>query len=67
MKRAFILTFILLITAVAYPQKADFKAAEKFRSSNLELKTGDIRVRPNWIHESNNFYNDTLAHNVDIP
>jgi dipeptidyl-peptidase-4 len=56
MKRAFILTFILLLTTVVYSQKADFKAAEKFRSSNLVLKTGDIRVRPNWIHESNKFW-----------
>jgi len=56
MKRAFILILILLIAVVSYSQKADFKTAEKFRSSNLSLKTGDTRVSPNWIHESNKFW-----------
>lgn len=56
MKRAFILILILSIAVVSYSQKADFKTAEKFRSSNLRIKTGDTRVSPNWIHESNKFW-----------
>lgn len=56
MKKIFILSFVLALTAVSYSQKADFKAAEKFRSSKLDIKIGDTRVRPNWIHESNKFW-----------
>ncbi|MFO7851024.1 MAG: DPP IV N-terminal domain-containing protein [Bacteroidota bacterium] len=56
MRKIFILSLVLAVNAVSYSQKADFKAAEKFRSSNLNIKIGDTRVRPNWIHESNKFW-----------
>lgn len=56
MKKTLLLLIVLLITVTGYSQKADFKAAEKFRSSNLNPKVGDTRVRANWIHESNKFW-----------
>ncbi|HDZ41661.1 MAG TPA: S9 family peptidase [Bacteroidetes bacterium] len=56
MKKTFIIIVVLLTTAVSYSQKANFKAAEKFRSSNLNQKAGDLYVRANWIHESNKFW-----------
>jgi len=56
MKRPLLLLISLLIAVLSYSQKANFKAAEKFRSSNLNQKVGDTRVRPNWIHESNKFW-----------
>ena len=56
MKRNMV-TFVLIITAcLAYGQRADFKAAEKFRTENMRPKYGDLRVSPNWIHESNKFW-----------
>jgi len=56
MKKTFVITIILLTTTVIYSQKANFKAAEKFRSSNINQKIGDTRVRTNWIHETNKFW-----------
>ncbi len=53
MKKTFAIIIVLLITSVSYSQKANFKAAEKFRSSNINQKVGDTRVRTNWIHETN--------------
>jgi len=49
---AVFLTFSLIVNA----QKADFKAAEKFRSDNLLPKYGDLSVNPNWIEESDIFW-----------
>jgi dipeptidyl aminopeptidase/acylaminoacyl peptidase len=46
------LSFSFIISA----QKADFKAAEKFRSDNLTPKYGDLAVSPNWIEESDFFW-----------
>jgi dipeptidyl-peptidase 4 len=37
-------------------QKADFKAAEKFRGDNLLPKYGDLAVNANWIEESDIFW-----------
>ncbi len=37
-------------------QKADFKAAEKFRGDNLTPKYGDLSVNSNWIEESDIFW-----------
>jgi dipeptidyl aminopeptidase/acylaminoacyl peptidase len=41
---------------VAPAQKANFKAAEKFRADNLTPKIGDLAVAPNWIEESDIFW-----------
>jgi len=56
MKKTLIIVVALLFSALSYPQKANFKAAEKFRSSNLNQKVGDLSVRANWIHETNKFW-----------
>ena len=45
-------TFSFFLTA----QKADFKAAEKFRGDNLTTKYGDLAVNANWIEESDIFW-----------
>jgi dipeptidyl-peptidase-4 len=37
-------------------QKADFKAAEKFRGDNLKPRYGDLSVNANWIEESDIFW-----------
>jgi dipeptidyl-peptidase 4 len=47
-----LLTFSICLTA----QKADFKAAEKFRGDNLTPKYGDLAVNANWIEESDIFW-----------
>jgi dipeptidyl aminopeptidase/acylaminoacyl peptidase len=44
--------FSLFINA----QKADFKAAEKFRAENLTPKYGDLSVNANWIEGSDVFW-----------
>ena len=56
MKRLFLLFALVSISLSLLSQKADFKSAEKFRSSNLSTKVGDLSVRANWIHESNKFW-----------
>lgn len=56
MKKTLLPLIVLLLSLAGYSQKADFKAAEKFRSSNLNPRVGDTRVRANWIHESNRFW-----------
>jgi hypothetical protein len=56
MKRPLIIFVVLLFSALSYSQTANFKAAEKFRSSNLNQKAGDLNVRANWIHETNKFW-----------
>jgi dipeptidyl-peptidase 4 len=50
----FIMLFIIPIFAIS--QKADFKAAEKFRADNLIPKYGDLAVNANWIEESDIFW-----------
>ena len=37
-------------------QKADFKAAEKYRPENLTPAYGDLSVNANWIEESDIFW-----------
>lgn len=56
MKKTVFIILSLFIAAMTYAQKANFKAAEKFRRSNLRQKVGDTRVSPNWINESNKFW-----------
>ena len=43
-------------TTLLTAQKADFKAAEKFRAENLTPKYGDLSVNANWIEESDIFW-----------
>ncbi len=53
------LWFILILLALSHfltAQKADFKAAEKFRAENLTPKYGDLTVNANWIEESDIFW-----------
>jgi dipeptidyl-peptidase-4 len=57
MKRTLIaMLFILPFTIIGVAQKADFKAAEKFRADNLTPKYGDLAVYANWIEESDIFW-----------
>lgn len=56
MKKTVFILLSLFIASMTYAQKANFKAAEKFRRSNLRQKVGDTRVSPNWINESNKFW-----------
>jgi dipeptidyl-peptidase 4 len=53
-----LLFFLILLpfSLNSVAQKADFKAAEKFRSDNLTPKYGDLAVNPNWIEESDLFW-----------
>jgi len=43
---------LLAVSVILFAQKADFKAAEKFRGDNLIPKYGDLAVNANWIEES---------------
>jgi dipeptidyl aminopeptidase/acylaminoacyl peptidase len=56
MKRFLICLIPLSFSFIISAQKADFKAAEKFRSDNLTPKYGDLAVSPNWIEESDIFW-----------
>ena len=57
MKRPSFLLFIFFFcTLFLTAQKADFKAAEKFRADNLTPKYGDLSVNANWIEESDIFW-----------
>jgi dipeptidyl aminopeptidase/acylaminoacyl peptidase len=56
MKRFFFCLISLGFSIIISAQKADFKAAEKFRSDNLTPKYGDLAVSPNWIEESDFFW-----------
>jgi dipeptidyl aminopeptidase/acylaminoacyl peptidase len=47
---------VISSTVFLYGQKADFKAAEKFRGDNLIPKYGDLSIVPNWIEESDIFW-----------
>ncbi|MDX2413649.1 MAG: DPP IV N-terminal domain-containing protein [Bacteroidales bacterium] len=51
-----IFLFVIISMHFGYSQKADFKTAEKFKSSNMSVKVGDLSVRSNWIHEYNRFW-----------
>ena len=56
MKRHCILLVSLTFSFFSVAQKADFKAAEKFRADNLAPKYGDLAVNANWIEESDIFW-----------
>jgi dipeptidyl-peptidase-4 len=56
MKSGFICIAFLCITVIASAQKADFRAAEKFRGDNLAPKFYDLSVSPTWIEESDIFW-----------
>jgi dipeptidyl-peptidase 4 len=56
MKRLWLIQFLLALTLISIAQKADFKAAEKFRGDNLVPKYGDLSVNANWIEESDFFW-----------
>ena len=46
----------ILFSVFVNAQKADFKAAEKFRAENLTPKYGDLSVDANWIEGSDVFW-----------
>jgi dipeptidyl-peptidase 4 len=54
----YLLFFVTLLPLSFFltAQKADFKAAEKFRGDNLLPKYGDLAVNANWIEESDIFW-----------
>ncbi len=56
MKRLWFIQALIAITFPLAAQKADFKAAEKFRAENLVPKYGDLTVNANWIEESDIFW-----------
>jgi len=56
MKHLLFFLVLFCLTALATAQKADFKAAEKFREDNLTTKYGDLDVSAKWIAESDIFW-----------
>ena len=56
MKRLLIFLIPLSFSLFSIAQKADFKAAEKFREDNITTKYGDLEVDANWIEESDVFW-----------
>ena len=56
MKRLGTSIITLLYFFVVFSQKADFKAAEKFRGDNLTSRYGDLSVSATWIEESDIFW-----------
>jgi dipeptidyl-peptidase 4 len=56
MKHLLFLFSFIAVTLISTAQKADFKAAEKFRADNLAPAYGDLAVNPNWIEESDIFW-----------
>jgi dipeptidyl-peptidase-4 len=56
MKSCLALFCLLFFFIAVSAQKADFKAAEKFRMENLTPKVGDLAVGANWIEESDIFW-----------
>jgi len=56
MKNLWFIGILLIFSLISNAQKADFKAAEKFRSDNLTPKYGDLSVNPNCIEESDIFW-----------
>lgn len=52
-----ILVFLAMLTAMSgFSQKADFRAAEKFSSANLNKMLGSSSVRANWLKDSDRFW-----------
>jgi dipeptidyl aminopeptidase/acylaminoacyl peptidase len=56
MKHLLFFVGLIAISFSANSQKADFKAAEKFRADNLASKYGDLSVNASWIEESDIFW-----------
>ena len=57
MKKIFILIISgFFLSFSGFGQKADFRTAEKFKSSNLRKMMGSSSVRPNWLKESDKFW-----------
>jgi len=56
MKSLLFLPALLVLSLFTTAQKADFKAAEKFRADNLIPKYGDLAVNASWIEESDIFW-----------
>ncbi len=55
MKQLLVFISFFLFYLTSSGQKADFKAAEKFRGDNLTSRYGDLSVNPTWIEESDYF------------
>ncbi len=56
MKHLLTLILMSLVFSISSAQKADFRAAEKFRDENLSSRVGDLQVNPTWIEESDIFW-----------
>jgi len=56
LKRLWYVFVIITFSLMANGQKADFKAAEKYRDENLSHKYGDLSVNANWIEGSDIFW-----------
>jgi dipeptidyl aminopeptidase/acylaminoacyl peptidase len=56
MKKILFTLILIWLSFFVYAQKADFKAAEKFREDNLASRYGDLEVTANWIDESDIFW-----------
>ncbi len=56
MKKTFLIIAGFSLFYAINAQKADFKAAEKFRSDNIASRLGDLSVNPTWIEESDLFW-----------
>ncbi|MFZ0281330.1 MAG: DPP IV N-terminal domain-containing protein [Bacteroidales bacterium] len=56
MKQLLVFISFFLFYLTSSGQKADFKAAEKFRGDNLTSRYGDLSVNPTWIEESDYFW-----------
>ncbi|HOS71831.1 MAG TPA: DPP IV N-terminal domain-containing protein [Bacteroidales bacterium] len=51
-----IVLFVALSVNTAFSQKADFRAAEKFRGDNIASRYGDLSVNPVWLENSDIFW-----------
>ncbi|MFC2120878.1 DPP IV N-terminal domain-containing protein [Bacteroidota bacterium] len=56
MKTLKILVLFLLAASFGFSQKADFKASEKYSSTNLRKTVGSTSVRPVWLKDSETFW-----------
>jgi dipeptidyl aminopeptidase/acylaminoacyl peptidase len=56
MKQQLFFIIFLYLSLISSAQKADFKAAEKFREDNLTTRYGDLEVDANWLEESDIFW-----------
>jgi len=56
MKKLFLLLSLAMLGVIAFAQKADFRAADKYSSDNLGKMVGSTSVRPNWLKDSETFW-----------